>query len=70
MYDLSKLHGRIIEKFGTQKAFAEAVGCTQTHVSHILNGKAYLDQRETTAWMDILDISANDAGAYFLTLKI
>jgi len=39
-YKYRKLIGRIIETYGTRKAFAEAVGISENYLSLKLNGKA------------------------------
>ena len=69
MYDTSKLRGRVIEKFGSQKKFAEAAGCSVTFVSLYFNGKTYLDQRVIDKWAELLDIT-DDIDAYFFTNKV
>lgn len=70
MFDTSKLRGRIIEKFGTQNAFAEATKHSPAYVSEILNGKAYLEQRDIELWANLLDISNIDISSYFFTRKV
>ena len=65
MYNTSKLKGRIIEKFGTQNAFAAATASSKTYVSLYMNGKVYLDQRTIEKWADALDISCNEIPVYF-----
>lgn len=65
VYNTAKLKGRIVEKFGTQSAFAQAVNRTKAYVSLYMNGKVYLDQRTIDEWADILDIPGDDIYAYF-----
>ena len=65
MFDTSKLRGRIVEKFGSQGRFAEAVGRSQAYISGVLNGKRYLEQRDINAWVDILDIEPAEIADYF-----
>jgi len=67
MYDTSKLRGRIIEKFGSQNAFANAVNRSISFVSQYLNGKVNLDQKTIDEWSNILEISIADIPAYFFT---
>lgn len=62
-----KLRGRIREKFGTQAAFAEAVGMAETTLSSKLNGKTDWTRAEIEAACRLLDISAEDIPAYFFT---
>lgn len=70
MYDTTKLRGRIIEKYGSQNAFAKAVNRSITNVSQYLNGHIYLDQRTIDEWANALDISIMDLPAYFFTKKV
>lgn len=65
VFNYSKLKGRIIEIFGTQKAFAEAIGKSEASVSLVLSGKCYLDQKTIVTWADALEIGAMEIGAYF-----
>lgn len=68
-FDLSRLCGRIIEKFGSCKAFAAAVGLSASSVSERLNNRIKLDADEIVAWSrpEVLDIPAAEIHLYFLT---
>ena len=70
MYDTSKLKGRIIEVFGTQGAFSEAINRSQAFVSGVLNGKSYLEQRDIELWAGLLNIAENELSVYFFTKKV
>lgn len=70
MFDTSKLRGRIIEKFGSQGRFAEEVKRSQAFISEVLNGKAYLEQRDIDLWANLLDVSGNELNDYFFTHKV
>lgn len=70
MYDTSKLRGRIIEKFGSQNAFSEAVNRSISYVSQYLNGKVCLDQETIDKWANALEISVTDIPVYFFTKKV
>ena len=67
MYDTSKLRGRIVEKYGSQTAFAEAAGNSVSFISQYMNGKKQLDQTTMDKWIDALDIADDDIRAYFFT---
>ncbi len=71
-FDYSKLRGRIIEKFGTCEAFAEAVGLPKSAVSSRLNNKVSIDSDEMLRWSqpDVLDIPLEAIYVYFLTPKV
>lgn len=70
MYDTSKLRGRIIEKFGSQNAFAKAVPQSISFISQYLHGKKKLDQPTIDKWADVLDISAEEIPVFFFTKKV
>ena len=63
----AKLKGRIIEKFGSQKAFAEKIGLSQTSMSRKMNCETGFSQEDIIRWADILEIDRADYGAYFFT---
>ena len=72
MFDFSKLIGRIIEKYGTREAFADAIGMAQSALSARLNNKVPFKPVEM--WLisspDILDIHCCEIGVYFFTPKV
>ena len=72
MFDYSKLTGRIIEKFGTRRAFAEAYGISENSMSQKLSGKMKISTDDITAWCepDLLDIPCSEIGMYFFTPKV
>ena len=71
-FDYSKLSGRIKEKFGSQLAFANAMGWSTGKVSFILNGRSSIDTEDVYAMCaaDRLDISKEEIPVYFFTLKL
>lgn len=66
-YKYDKLRGRIIEKFGSQAKFAEALGVSDVTVSRKMNGNVGFSQRDMKQWGELLDISESDFGEYFFT---
>lgn len=70
MYEVSKLRGKIAEKYGSQAAFAEAIHRSNGYVSKYMNGKAVLDQDSIKKWADALDIKGDEIGVYFFTIKL
>lgn len=66
-YDYSKLLGRIVEKFGGQRAFAKAIGMSERSLSLKLNNKVPFKQREIDACIVALDLEKEDIPAYFFT---
>ena len=72
MFDYSKLIGRIIEKFGTRKAFAKAAGYSENTISKKLSGKIPITTNDITEWTSsiLLDIPYSDIPEYFFKLKV
>lgn len=70
MYETSKLRGRIVEKYGSQAKFAEAVGCSLSFLSQYLNGKKKLNQPRMDKWVEALDIDSDDIYDYFFVRKV
>lgn len=65
VFDYSKLNGRIREKTGTQKKFAESMGLSSATISSKLTNKTYFDQIEIERATKILDIDPGDISLYF-----
>jgi hypothetical protein len=69
-YDYSKLYGKIVERYGTQARFAEAMGLSERSISFKLNGKVDWRQDEIMKACDLLRIKNSDIPAYFFTRKV
>ncbi len=69
-YQYDKLLGRIVEKCGTQAAFAQAMGLSERTVSLKLNGKRAWSQMDITRACKVLDIDLTDVQQYFFALKV
>ena len=68
----SKLRGRIIEKFGSQKAFAKAYGISENAMSKKMQGATAISLAdiEKMSAPDMLDIAPTDIPVYFFTHKV
>lgn len=66
-YERNKLRGRIVEKYKTQTAFAEALGITRNAFSRKMLGKTAISQDDIVLWCQLLDIDREDIGEYFFT---
>ena len=64
-----KLRGRIVEKFGSQSAFADKIKVSMQTVSKKMNGRGGFSQKDIYVWSEALDIDLKDAGLYFLCDK-
>lgn len=71
-FDYSKLRGRIIEKFGSIKAFAEAYGLSTVTMSKKLNGKVAisLDDIVKMSAPEFLDIQPCDYHLFYFAIKV
>lgn len=69
-YDYNKLRGRIKEIFGTQSAFAKAMGLSDVSVSNKLNNNVEWGQEEIEKSVMILNIAYSDIHSYFFTHKV
>lgn len=69
-YDYSKLLGRIIEKFNTQSAFANAMGISERTLSLKLNNRVPFKQTEIQYACKLLDIEVDEIPSYFFTMKV
>lgn len=68
-YDYSKLIGKIKEVYGTQSAFAKAMGMGATSVNLKLNNKSEWTQAEMATAMELLRIPETSVRTYFFTHK-
>lgn len=66
-FNYGKLKGRIVEKFGSQKAFAEKLGWSEGKLSKKLNNEIEFSQSEIVLFMELLDIAFNEMMVYFFT---
>lgn len=67
-FDYSKLRGRIIEKCGSQKAFAKLLGVAECTLTSKLNGYTSFTQAEILQSVEILDL--NEVTPYFFTVAV
>lgn len=70
-FDFRKLIGRIVEKFGTRRAFCEYVGVPESVLSYRLANKTRFTMDEIYRYIqaDCLDIPVEEIGVYFFTPK-
>lgn len=66
-FNYSKLRGRIIEKFGTIEAFAQATNLSMTTISKYLNNKVPWKQTSINDAVRVLDIKPEEISLYFFT---
>ena len=68
MVKYPKLKGRIIEKYGTQRAFADALGIDKATLSNKMTGKNMFSQEEILLSMELLNIE--DVTPYFFEKEV
>lgn len=61
----SKLRGRIVEKYGTQKDFATALGQSENWVSNKMNDISPFSKADMEKWSELLDIAQTEIYDYF-----
>ena len=66
----AKLRGKIREVFGTQHAFATAMGVSSVTVSQRLNGKVQWKINEIARACELLGISLEEVSQYFFDIEI
>lgn len=67
-FDYSKLKGKIVEKYGTNQAFAAAMGWSFSTNGKKLSQKARWDQDEILRACSLLEIDHGDILDYFFRL--
>lgn len=70
IFDYNKLSGRIKEKFGSQKAFADRLGVSETALSNKMTGIYYFTQAEIEKSKALLDLEPGTISDYFFTVRV
>lgn len=60
-----KLRARIVEKYGTNAAFAEAIGATPQTVTNVIRGKTTPTSKRLPEWCVALEIHPDETGIFF-----
>lgn len=68
-FDYAKLRGRIVEKCGTQAAFAKKVGLSTVAVTKKLRGQVAFRNDEILKMAEVLDISLDDLRDFFFCCR-
>lgn len=69
-FDFGKLRGRIVEKYGSQAAFARAFGVSKNTFSKKMNNKTRFTSGDIVKMADMLGIPDSEVGTYFFTRKV
>lgn len=62
-----KLKGRIVELFGSQRAFSDKIGLTEQSITAKLNGRSQFSQADIVKWCNALEIEKDEVADYFFT---
>ena len=66
-FSYAKLKGRIVEKYGSQRDFAKAIGISECSMTAKLRGHTYFSQPEIFKIVKVLDIDPKMVTSYFFT---
>ena len=66
----AKLKGRIREVYGTDAAFAQAMGISRAAMSMRLNNKSQWSVADVRLAIKLLDIPETEIGTYFFAPKV
>lgn len=69
-FDYSKLRGRIVEKFGTQHNFADAMEWSERTMSLKMSGKVPWGQPDIVKAAELLELEYDDISRYFFTPSV
>lgn len=71
-FDFSRLIGRIVERFGSRRAFCSASGMSEPMLSSRLNNQSPFKDYEIFRFCapELLDIRDDEVVAYFFTEKV
>ena len=69
-FDYSVLKGKIVEVFGSQKAFAEALNISERSLSLKLNNKVYFSQDEMLKSAELLCGNHSNVKSLFFTVTV
>lgn len=62
---LSKLRGRIVERYGTNESFRKVLGISKTTMSKKMTGRTSFSQDDMVEWSKLLGIDIKNVGEYF-----
>ena len=69
-YDYSELRGEIKKKYGTESAFADALGMNKSTLSQKLSNKSEFTQQDMKQIINALGCNVALIGFYFFTHKV
>ena len=70
MKPVAKLRGRIVEIYGSQARFSQAIGVSEVTVINKLKGTRSFSMDDIVNWSDALKITKENVGDYFFADKL
>lgn len=70
MKPFAKLRGRIVEIYGSQARFSQAIGVSEVTVINKLKGTRSFSMDDIVNWSDALKITKENVGDYFFADKL
>lgn len=70
LYDYSKLKGKIVEKYGTQKEFIKQIPMSEPTLIKKINCQSEFNQSDIEVFCSLLDIDCEEISIYFFTKKV
>lgn len=69
-FDFRKLRGKIVEKYGTISAFAQAYGVSKNTFSKKLNNQVKFSADDVIKIVNMLEVPENEISEYFFKQKV
>lgn len=69
-FNYAKLRGKIVEMYGSQTKFAEAMGISDRMLSLRMNGKSGWKQADIVKACELLQLDASDITLYFFNIEV
>lgn len=69
-FDFSKLRGKIVEKYGSQRAFAGAINQSCNTLSRKMHNKMQFSSDDIVSISELLEIPGEEIGAYFFAERV
>lgn len=61
----SKLRGRIVERYGSQRKFSKDAGISNVSVTRKMTGKVGFSQKDIVKWSELLGIETGQIADFF-----
>lgn len=69
-FNHQKLKGKIVERYGTQNAFAAELGVSKQTISKKMRNKSPISPDEIDKWKKLLKINDDEINEYFFSREV